>query len=55
MSKPGCMKEETVFLPQEAVAAIESELDYGDAKSAWIREAVEQRLARQRDDAQNSE
>jgi len=40
------MKEETVFLEPVDVDAIEAELSYGDAKSAWIREAVRQRLDR---------
>ena len=38
-------KDVTVSLPAEWVDKIDGQLDYGDSRSAWIREAVEQRLA----------
>lgn len=44
------MREETVFLPPEVVAAIEGELQYGDSKSEWIREACRRRLRDDDDD-----
>lgn len=34
----------TVSLPAEWVDAIEEELEYGDSRSGWIREAVQMRL-----------
>jgi len=36
----------TVPLPGELNDAIEGELEYGDAKAEWIREAIRQRLQR---------
>jgi len=35
----------TVPLPGDLNDAIESELEYGDAKAEWVREAIRQRLA----------
>jgi len=32
-------------LDDETVEEIESQLEYGDAKSEWIREAIRRRLA----------
>jgi len=37
----------TVSLPAEWVSDIDGNLDYGDSRSAWIRDAVEQRLERE--------
>lgn len=37
-------KDVTVSLPQEWVEHIDANLNYGDSRSAWIREAVRQRL-----------
>jgi len=33
-----------VFLSSSLNDTIEEQLDYGDSKSAWIREAIRQRL-----------
>jgi len=44
------MSESTADMPvsfrldEETVDEIESQLEYGDAKSEWIREAIRQRL-----------
>lgn len=35
----------TVPLPGDLNDAIEAELEYGDAKAEWVREAIRQRLA----------
>lgn len=45
-------KDVTVPLPGELNDAIEDELEYGDSKSGWIREAIRQRL--DRDTAESS-
>jgi metal-responsive CopG/Arc/MetJ family transcriptional regulator len=37
-------KDVTVSLPAEWVEEIDNNLDYGDSRSGWIREAVRQRL-----------
>jgi len=42
------MDDVTVFLDDGVVDAIEGQLDYGDSRSEWIREAVQQRLANER-------
>lgn len=43
-------KDVTVSLPAEWVEEIDNEhLGYGDSRSAWIREAVRQRLEREGD------
>lgn len=33
------------LLPEDLEAEIEAQLEYGDSKSAWIREACEKRLS----------
>lgn len=40
----------TVPMDDELLARIDGQLDYGDSRAAWIREACEQRLERERDD-----
>ena len=40
-------KDVTVSLPAAWVDDIDESLDYGDSRSAWIREAVRQRLDRE--------
>lgn len=40
-------KDVTVPMPESLNSAIEDELDYGDSKSQWIREAILQRLERE--------
>jgi metal-responsive CopG/Arc/MetJ family transcriptional regulator len=40
-------KDVTVSLPAEWVEDLDESLDYGDSRSAWIREAVRQRLERE--------
>lgn len=40
-------KDVTVSLPKNWADEIEGQLGYGDSRSAWIREAVRQRLARE--------
>jgi len=42
-------KDVTVPMPESLSDAIEGELEYGDSKAGWIREAIEQRLAAERD------
>jgi len=37
-------KDLTVPVPGKMADAIEAELDWGDSRSAWIREAIRQRL-----------
>lgn len=34
----------TAHVPEDWVDAIEAELDYGDHKSEWVREAIRRRL-----------
>lgn len=49
MSQPDTpMDDVTVFLNADLVDAIEGQLEYGDSRSEWIREAVRQRLANER-------
>jgi len=43
----------SVRLPDELVEEIEEQLEYGDSKSEWIREAIEQRFERE-DEAQDA-
>jgi len=40
-------KDLTVPVPGQMANAIESQLEYGDSRSAWIREAIRQRLDRE--------
>jgi len=35
----------TTYLDDETHAAIKAQLDYGDSKAEWLREACHQRLA----------
>jgi predicted DNA-binding protein len=37
----------SVRIPDELNQEIEDQLDYGDTKDEWIREAIEQRLKRE--------
>lgn len=37
-------KDVTVPIPEEMNSAIEGQLEYGDSKAGWIREAIRQRL-----------
>lgn len=37
-------KDVTVPMPESVTTAIEQQLDYGDSRAGWIREAVRQRL-----------
>lgn len=41
-------KDVTVPMPRALVDQIDDELDYGDSRAEWIREAVRQRLQRDR-------
>lgn len=34
----------TISLPEELVEKVNDQLDYGDNRSAWIREAIEMRF-----------
>jgi len=43
----GNTKDVTVTMPEELVDEIEDQLEYGDSRSGWIREAVEERLERE--------
>lgn len=42
-------KDVTVPMPEEMVEAIENQLEYGDSRAGWIREAVQQRLERDKE------
>ena len=42
-------KDVHVFLPEEMDDEVEDQLEYGDSKSAWIREAIRQRLDSERE------
>lgn len=41
------MEDVVVFLKPETKEAVEAQLDYGDSRSGWIRDAVDERLARE--------
>jgi Arc/MetJ-type ribon-helix-helix transcriptional regulator len=41
------MREITVSMPDEQVEAIEERLEYGDSRSEWIRQAIDQRLEKE--------
>ena len=43
-------KDVTVPMEQELVDDIDGELTYGDSRSEWIRDAVREKLARDRDE-----
>ena len=43
-------KDVTVPMPEDMVEAIEGELEYGDSRAQWIREAVRERLERDSDE-----
>jgi hypothetical protein len=47
MSESEQMTEVVVFLSSEDEDAIEERLEYGDSKSAWIREACRRRLEKE--------
>jgi metal-responsive CopG/Arc/MetJ family transcriptional regulator len=38
----------TISLSEDLVEEINGKLEYGDSRSAWIREAIEERLERER-------
>lgn len=42
----------TVPMDDDLLDAIDSQLDYGDSRAAWIREAVRQRLERETDESE---
>jgi len=46
-------KDVTVPMDEQLVDAIEEQLDYGDSRAEWIREAVRERLARDSGDGGN--
>ena len=48
MSKSN-MRDVTIFLPPDVDDDIMDRLSYGDSKSGWIRDAVEERLERECD------
>lgn len=37
----------TVAMPEEMVETINEQLDYGDSRAGWIREAIRQRMERE--------
>ena len=39
----------STYLPKDLEDALEEQLDYGDSKSDWVREAIERRLERECD------
>ena len=43
-------KDVTVPMEQALVDEIDGELTYGDSRSEWIRDAVREKLARDRDE-----
>ncbi len=44
-------KDITVPMPQSMVDEIAQELDYGDSRAEWIRQAVREKLERERAEA----
>lgn len=54
-SKDGGVKRPTISLPASMDEEIEDRLDYGDSKSAFIREAVREKLERDRDESNATE
>lgn len=40
-------KDVTVPMPGDWVDAIDDQLEYGDSRSAWIRDAVQEKLRRE--------
>lgn len=44
-------KHPTVTMPPEMVDAIDDQLEYGESRAGWIREAVRQRLSGEDADA----
>lgn len=40
------MKEITISVDEDDLEEIEDELEYGDSRSGWIREAIRQRLGK---------
>lgn len=46
-------KDVTVPMPAELVEEIDQQLEYGDSRAGWIREAIKQRLKRDQRDQGN--
>lgn len=42
-------KDVTVPMPQSMVEEIAKELDYGDSRAEWIRDAIQEKLERERE------
>lgn len=40
----GKSEDVTVTMPEDLVDEIEDQLDYGDSRSEWIRQAIKERL-----------
>ena len=49
-SRTGQKEQVDVYLPDELLEQVESQLDYGDSLSGWIREATQQRIERETDE-----
>lgn len=41
------MEEVSVTMPKDLIEEIESQLDYGDSRSGWIRDACQEKLDRE--------
>lgn len=39
----------TISVPEDVADEVDSQLEYGDSRSEWIQEAIEQRLRREND------
>lgn len=45
----------TISLPEELAERLNDKLDYGDNRSAWIAQAIEERLDREADEEGNAD
>lgn len=48
-------KDVTVPMPKELVDDIDNELEYGDSRAGWIRDAIRQRLEREQNTKGNTD
>lgn len=48
-------KDVTVPMPEEMVDEIDDELEYGDSRAGWIRDAIKQRLEREQNAKGNTD
>jgi metal-responsive CopG/Arc/MetJ family transcriptional regulator len=48
-------KDVTVPMPKEMADEIDGELEYGDSRAGWIRDAIRQRLEREQNAKGNAD